>query len=90
VRLLLDERFPPSTAEHEAPVVADADGLLRHALADCRGQVVVVRPDRFVLGTFAPAQEHDFVSRWKRLGGPVVDGRVAEDGRVPTPLRSTT
>lgn len=90
MRLLLDERFPPSTAEHEAPVVADADGLLRHALADCRGQVVVVRPDRFVLGTFAPAQEHDFLSRWKRLGGPVVDGRVAQDGRVPTPLRSTT
>jgi 3-(3-hydroxy-phenyl)propionate hydroxylase len=89
LRLLLDERFPPSTAEDEPPVVADADGLLRDALADCRGQIVVVRPDRFVLGTFAPAHEQDFLDRWRKLGGPVAD-RAAHDGRVPTPLRSTT
>jgi 3-(3-hydroxy-phenyl)propionate hydroxylase len=90
VRIQLDERFPPSTGTHEAPIVADADGLLRDALADCRGLVVVVRPDRFVLGAFAPAQEQDFLDQWHRLGGPVTEGRAAGDGRVPAPLRSTT
>jgi hypothetical protein len=90
VRIQLDERFPPSTGPHEAPIVADADGLLRDALADCRGLVVVVRPDRFVLGAFAPVQEQDFLDQWHRLGGPVIDGRAAGDGRVPAPLRSTT
>jgi 3-(3-hydroxy-phenyl)propionate hydroxylase len=90
VRLALDERFPPSTGADEAAAVADADGLLRDALADCRGQVVVVRPDRFVLGAFAPAQEQDFLAQWKRLGGPVTDRPAADDGRVITPLRSTT
>jgi 3-(3-hydroxy-phenyl)propionate hydroxylase len=88
LRLVLDERFPESTAEHEPPVVADADGLLREALADCRGQIVVLRPDRFVLGTFAPAHEQDFLERWRRIGGPVAD-HAAHDGRVPTPLRSS-
>jgi 3-(3-hydroxy-phenyl)propionate hydroxylase len=90
VRIQLDERFPPSTGPHEAPIVADADGLLRDALADCRGLVVVVRPDRFVLGAFGPAKEQDFLDQWRRLGGPVTDGRAAGDGRVPAPLRSTT
>jgi 3-(3-hydroxy-phenyl)propionate hydroxylase len=90
LRVQLDERFPPSTAAHEAPVVADADGLLRDALGDCRGQMVVVRPDRFVLGSFAPAREQEFLDQWQRLGGPLIDGRAAKDGRVPTPMRSTT
>jgi 3-(3-hydroxy-phenyl)propionate hydroxylase len=90
LRVVLDDRFPPSTAAHEVPVVADADGLLRDALADCRGQVVVVRPDRFVLGAFAPEREQDFLDQWHRLGGPVIDARAAQDGRVPTPVRSTT
>jgi 3-(3-hydroxy-phenyl)propionate hydroxylase len=87
VRLVLDDRFPPSTAQHDPPVVADADGLLRDALADCRGQIVVVRPDRFVIGAFAPAREQDFLEQCRRLGGPVIEGRAA-DGRVP--LRSAT
>jgi 3-(3-hydroxy-phenyl)propionate hydroxylase len=90
VRLRLDDRFPPTTAAHEAPVVADADGLLRDALADCRGKVVVVRPDRFVLGAFAPQLEQDFLDRWQRLGGPLTGAAIARDGRVPTPLRSST
>jgi 3-(3-hydroxy-phenyl)propionate hydroxylase len=76
VRLSLDGPLPSA--------VADADGLLRTALADCRGQVVVVRPDRFVLGAFAPDQEQDFLSRWDRLGGPVATARV------PAPVRSPT
>jgi 3-(3-hydroxy-phenyl)propionate hydroxylase len=87
VHLVLDDRFPRSTAPHDPPVVTDADGLLRDALADCRGQIVVVRPDRFVLGAFAPAREQDFLEQWSRLGGPVIEGRAA-DGRVP--LRSAT
>jgi 3-(3-hydroxy-phenyl)propionate hydroxylase len=79
VRLSLDEARPSA--------LADADGLLRDALADCRGQIVVVRPDRFVLGSFVPAREQDFLDQWHRLGGPVIEGRAA-DGRVP--LRSST
>ena len=70
VRVSLDERFPPTTAVNDATVVIDADGLLREALADCRGQIVVVRPDRFVVGAFAPEAEDDFLRRWHRRGGP--------------------
>jgi 3-(3-hydroxy-phenyl)propionate hydroxylase len=77
VRLALDD----GAADPQA--IVDADGLLRTALADCRGKVVVVRPDRFVLGAFAPEDEQDFLSQWDRLGGPVAD-------RLPTPVRSTT
>jgi 3-(3-hydroxy-phenyl)propionate hydroxylase len=55
----------------------DADGLLREALADCRGRVVVVRPDRFVLGAFAPEDEQDFLTHWRRLGGPALETRTA-------------
>jgi 3-(3-hydroxy-phenyl)propionate hydroxylase len=77
VRLALDDE--PAAP----PAVVDADGLLRTALADCRGTVVVVRPDRFVLGAFAPEDEQAFLSHWDRLGGPVAD-------RVPTPVRSAT
>jgi 3-(3-hydroxy-phenyl)propionate hydroxylase len=77
VRLALDD----GAADPQA--IVDADGLLRVALADCRGKVVVVRPDRFVLGAFAPEDEQDFLSQWDRLGGPVAD-------RLPTPVRSTT
>jgi 3-(3-hydroxy-phenyl)propionate hydroxylase len=90
VRLALEERFPPSTRIGDTPVVADADGLLRHALADCRGAVVVVRPDRFVLGAFTPDREEDFLQQWYRLGGPPAAARARRDGQPPTPIRSTT
>jgi 3-(3-hydroxy-phenyl)propionate hydroxylase len=57
----VDESFPRDG------VAADADGLLSVALAGCEGRVVVIRPDRFVLGAFIPEQEQDFIKDWAQL-----------------------
>ncbi len=62
VALILAERFPTGEA------VSVADGRLTSFLARARGQCIVVRPDRFVLGTFKPAAEDVFVARWQALG----------------------
>jgi 3-(3-hydroxy-phenyl)propionate hydroxylase len=62
VALILEERFPTGGA------FSVADGRLTSFLARVRGQCVVVRPDRFVLGTFKPDAEDLFVARWQALG----------------------
>jgi 3-(3-hydroxy-phenyl)propionate hydroxylase len=43
--------------------VADFDGLLLGPLADCRGNVLVVRPDRFVAAAFPPSRQGEVADR---------------------------
>jgi len=71
VRVVLDDRLArPSPL---VVTVADADGLLAEQLGDLRGQVVLVRPDRFIAGAFRPAAEHAFAAAFARgLGAPSV------------------
>jgi 3-(3-hydroxy-phenyl)propionate hydroxylase len=65
VLLRLDERLP---ASHQGTVaLADADGLLHELLGPLRGRILVVRPDRFVLGVFAPADELAFAEHARNL-----------------------
>jgi 3-(3-hydroxy-phenyl)propionate hydroxylase len=60
--------------------VADADGLLGEQLADLRGRIVVVRPDRFAAGSFVPSDEAAFVSALEqRLGVPARSGSIARE-----------
>lgn len=72
LRLWPDERFPAAGGDDEPQAVADLDRLLAPALAGCAGEVVVVRPDRFVAGVFRPELEHSFVERWRALD-PTID-----------------
>jgi 3-(3-hydroxy-phenyl)propionate hydroxylase len=67
IRLCRGERFPAAGLPGDPPMVADLDGLLDLPLADCAGLVLVVRPDRFVMGAFAAAEEESFVARWGGL-----------------------
>jgi 3-(3-hydroxy-phenyl)propionate hydroxylase len=62
VQLLIGERFP------EGAAVSTDDERLAALLGPVRGNCVVVRPDRFVLGTFKPAAEAQFVARWQAIG----------------------
>jgi 3-(3-hydroxy-phenyl)propionate hydroxylase len=95
LRLELDQSFPPVTEPGEPAVVADADGLLARDLAAARGAVVVVRPDRFVLGVFRPEEEAAFVQRLFELGvlspGAGAAGPESRHDRrhVETPARSS-
>lgn len=68
VHVALDDRLPAGGAKACA-AVADADGLLAEQLADARGQIVLVRPDRFVVGAFLPAEEQAFAAELERLLG---------------------
>jgi 3-(3-hydroxy-phenyl)propionate hydroxylase len=91
VRLRLGERFPGPGAFGEPPMVADLDGLLSAPLSDCSGKVLVVRPDRFVLGAFAPGEEERFVAAWRELDPDLLSPDLgnAATGGVP-PTRPTT
>jgi 3-(3-hydroxy-phenyl)propionate hydroxylase len=60
--LSLDERLPVSDAGLGAIGLADLDGLLPALLGNLRNCIVVVRPDRFVLGAFRPSDEAAFAS----------------------------
>lgn len=69
VHVTLGDRLP--RAVDGAVAVADADGLLGEQLAPARGRIVLVRPDRFVAGTFSPAGERAFAQALERgLGAP--------------------
>jgi 3-(3-hydroxy-phenyl)propionate hydroxylase len=71
--LVLDDRLPPDGVG--CVCVADADGLLAEQLGSVRGQMLVVRPDRFVAGRFRPAGERAWAAQLDRmLGEPLVLG----------------
>ena len=68
VELKLGDRLPASSPS--AVGAADADGLLEPVLGDQRGRLVLLRPDRFVLGVFDPADEKRFAAAVREaLGG---------------------
>jgi 3-(3-hydroxy-phenyl)propionate hydroxylase len=70
VELLLDDRMPSRNADG-MPSAADADGDLSALLGDCRGRLVVVRPDRYVAGVFEEADEQRFADALAaRLSAP--------------------
>jgi len=55
--------------------VADADGLLAEQLGSVRGEILVIRPDRFVAGRFRPDGERAWAALLDRmLGEPLVLG----------------
>jgi 3-(3-hydroxy-phenyl)propionate hydroxylase len=61
VGVALDDRAARPTAGAWRSV-ADFDGTLGGPLGDCRGRLLLVRPDRFVAAAFTPDQ-HDAVAR---------------------------
>ena len=72
VELKLGDRLPTSFTS--AVGVADADGLLEPVLGDQRGRLMLLRPDRFVLGVFDPADEEAFAAEVRdALGGGARD-----------------
>jgi 3-(3-hydroxy-phenyl)propionate hydroxylase len=73
VQVTLDDRLP---ARRPGPSVADADGVLAQQLASLRGKVVLLRPDRFVAGAFAPGDERRFCDQLRAVLG-VVDAPAA-------------
>lgn len=77
VHVSLDDRFAGRTAN--AVTVADADGLLAEQLDDLRGRIVLVRPDRFIAGSFAGSEERAFAAQLDRLLGA--------HGATPAPER---
>ena len=87
LRLRLGERFPAASAAGEPPMYGDLDGLLTEALSDCAGQVLLVRPDRFVMGAFAAAEEEDFLDAWRRTE-PELPDQAPHQGADPQ--RETT
>jgi 3-(3-hydroxy-phenyl)propionate hydroxylase len=60
VLLRLDERLPTRAPGAGAISVADLDGLLDPLVGRLRGAVLLVRPDRFVLGVLRPPEEARF------------------------------
>jgi len=66
VVLRLDERLPPAHEDRCVTAVADVDGLLGAWLAAARGQVILVRPDRFVFGSFDQTGEAGFAAAVSR------------------------
>jgi 3-(3-hydroxy-phenyl)propionate hydroxylase len=77
VHVTFDDRLPLRNPLVRG--VADMDGLLAEQLADLRGRVVLVRPDRFIAGSFAPAEEMDFATQLDQLlGSPAPDQLAIE------------
>ncbi len=75
VHVALDDRLPQ--ADPGCVCCADADGLLAAQLGGLRGKVVLVRPDRFIAGSFTPAGEHALAAELShKLGQPMAS--VAE------------
>lgn len=69
IALRVDERLPPGDPGAGAVGAADLDGLLAPLLSPLRGRVVLLRPDRFVLGLLQPAEERAFAAALQqRLG----------------------
>jgi 3-(3-hydroxy-phenyl)propionate hydroxylase len=70
VHLTLDHRLP--AAQPELNGIADFKGALAAQLEPVRGRFVLVRPDRIVAGSFAPAEEGRFAERLAPLLGRAV------------------
>jgi 3-(3-hydroxy-phenyl)propionate hydroxylase len=68
VNVALDDRLP-LRQDGTAATVADADGLLAEQLGALRGQLVLLRPDRFITGTFTPEAERRFCDRLRAALG---------------------
>jgi hypothetical protein len=49
---------------------------------------VVVRPDRFILGAFRPAEEESFVRRWRAAGLRAPDAPTDPVGQQQPARRS--
>jgi 3-(3-hydroxy-phenyl)propionate hydroxylase len=70
VQVVLDDRLP--RLDGDCVCCADLDGLLASQLRGVRGRVVLVRPDRFIAGVFAPDDERTFAAALSRqLGEPL-------------------
>jgi 3-(3-hydroxy-phenyl)propionate hydroxylase len=79
IHVAVDDRLAARDT-HRCVAVADADGLLAEQLADTRGRVVVVRPDRFIAGSFTPSDEAIFAETLERsLGAPAPARAVAAE-----------
>jgi 3-(3-hydroxy-phenyl)propionate hydroxylase len=71
VGLVLDDRTPRD--ELGESTVADIDRRLHRVLGGHTGRILLVRPDRYVAGAFAPEEADRFASRLaSRLGAPGV------------------
>jgi 3-(3-hydroxy-phenyl)propionate hydroxylase len=75
VELKLGDRLP--SALPSAVGVADADGLLESTLGSQRGRLMLLRPDRFVLGAFDPAEEDVFAAKVRDALGSGTRDRVS-------------
>jgi 3-(3-hydroxy-phenyl)propionate hydroxylase len=64
--IALDDRAP-HLQQH--PIVADVGGTLRREYGAWAGQVLLVRPDRYVAAVFPPAQERLVAAALRRLAG---------------------
>jgi 3-(3-hydroxy-phenyl)propionate hydroxylase len=64
VSLRLDDRLPRQ--QPGAVQIADADGVLSKRLAEHRGCILCLRPDRVVAGMFEPAAESAFAAALQR------------------------
>ncbi|HEY2716856.1 MAG TPA: bifunctional 3-(3-hydroxy-phenyl)propionate/3-hydroxycinnamic acid hydroxylase [Solirubrobacterales bacterium] len=67
VHLTLEDRLP--VRQPELNGIADYRAGLARQLGPARGRLVLVRPDRVVAGTFAPAQQEAFAVRLAPLLG---------------------
>jgi 3-(3-hydroxy-phenyl)propionate hydroxylase len=65
ITVILDDYLPTKVRGSKA--IADVDGLLKTQLGELTGQVVLLRPDRFIAGSFKPSEETEFADRFSRL-----------------------
>jgi 3-(3-hydroxy-phenyl)propionate hydroxylase len=89
VTILTDERTP--RAGGDIQIIADVGGELDRALATHRGQLLLVRPDRFVAGCFSPSEERTFAETVLRgLDAQTPRPVTAERVRFTAPLTGPT
>ncbi len=83
LELMTGERWARPGAVH--PVVVDEHGQLQRPLRAHRGQVMLVRPDRYVAAIFSPVDEHS-VAEWLEHHAGLAPTRSAP---VPEPAEVT-
>ena len=82
VHVVLGDRLPASAPS--AAAVAELDGMLGEQLSAARGRLVLVRPDRFIVGSFAPAQEREFAAELESMLGISAAAPAKAAGSVVT------